>query len=57
MWDSGILYYTNNEDEVNIFLLETRIKQLEFMLDNARACDEKYKHNKQAYTYKFIEKL
>ena len=57
LWDNEILYHTDNEDEINTFLIETRIKQLEFMLDNARAYNEKYKHNKQAYTYKFIEKL
>ena len=56
IWEDKIVYHTDNENEVDTFLLETRIKQLEFMLNNARLNEQKYNNGKQAYTYKHCEK-
>ena len=56
IWESGILYHTDNENEVNTFLLETRIKQLKFMLEDAEIQNTRYSNGKQAYTYKHCEK-
>lgn len=57
IWDREIMFHTDNEKEVDMFLLETRIKQLEFMLNNARLHEQKYNNGKQAYTYKHCEKV
>ena len=57
LWDSGILYHTNNENEVNAFLFETRVKQLKFMLEDAETHNTSYNNGKQAYTYKHCEKV
>ena len=56
IWDREIMFHTDNEKEVDMFLLETEIKQLNFMLENARLQEQKYNDGKQAYTYKFCEK-
>lgn len=56
LWESDILYHTDNENEVNDFLIETRVKQINFMLEDATTHKEKYNNGKQAYTYKFIGK-
>ena len=56
IWDREIMFHTDNENEVDMFLLETEIKQLNFMLENARLQEQKYNDGKQAYTYKFCEK-
>ena len=56
IWEEKIMYHTDNENEVNEFLLVARVKQLEFLLDNARVHQERYKIGKQAYTYKHCEK-
>lgn len=50
------MFHTDNESEVDKFLLETRVKQLKFMLEDATIQEQKYYNNKQAYTYKFCEK-
>jgi len=56
LYENGILYHTNNEDEVTTFLFETQIKQLHFMIENARTQSMKYEIGKQSYTYKFVER-
>ena len=56
IWDREIMLYTNNESEVDTFLLDARIKQLKFMLEDAEIQEQKYNNSKQAYTYKFCEK-
>ena len=50
------MFHTDKESEVDIFLLDARIKQLQFMLEDATIQEQKYHNNKQAYTYKFCEK-
>ena len=57
IWDREIMLHTDNENEVDIFLLDARIKQLKFMLEDAEIQEQKYNNNKQAYTYKFCEKI
>ena len=57
IWDREIMLYTDNENEVDTFLLDARIKQLKFMLEDAEIQEQKYDNNKQAYTYKFCEKV
>ena len=57
IWDNGILYHTDNENEVNQFLFETRMKQLKFMLEDAETQNTRYNNGKQAYTYKHCEKV
>ena len=56
IWDREIMFHTDKESEVDIFLLDARIKQLQFMLEDATIQEQKYHNNKQAYTYKFCEK-
>ena len=56
IWDREIMLYTDNENEVDTFLLDARIKQLKFMLEDAEIQEQKYNNGKQAYTYKFCEK-
>ena len=56
IWDREIMFHTDKESEVDIFLLETRIKQLKFMLENAEIENTRYQTGKQAYTYKHCEK-
>ena len=56
IWDREIMLHTDNENEVDIFLLDARIKQLKFMLEDAEIQEQKYNNDKQAYTYKFCEK-
>ena len=56
IWDREIMLHTNEESEVDTFLLDARIKQLNFMLEDATTQGQKYHNNKQAYTYKFCEK-
>jgi len=57
IWENGILYHTDNENEVNQFLFETRMKQLKFMLEDAEIQNTRYNNGKQAYTYKHCEKV
>ena len=57
IWENGILYHTDNENEVNQFLFETRMKQLKFMLEDAETHNTRYNNGKQAYTYKHCEKV
>lgn len=57
IWDREIMLYTNEESEVDTFLLDARIKQLKFMLEDAEIQEQKYNNSKQAYTYKFCEKI
>ena len=56
IWEEKIMYHTDNENEVDEFLLVVRVKQLEFLLDNARVHQDGYKIGKQAYTYKHCKK-
>ena len=56
IWEEKIMYHTDNENEVDTFLLETRVKQLKFMLENAETYLIRYQNGKQAYTYKHCEK-
>ena len=56
IWDREIMLHTDNENEVDTFLLDARIKQLKFMLEDAEIQEQKYNNSKQAYTYKFCEK-
>lgn len=56
IWDRETMFHTDEESEVDTFLLDARIKQLQFMLEDARIQEQKYHNNKQAYTYKFCEK-
>ena len=56
VWDREITLHTDNENEVDTFLLDARIKQLKFMIEDATMQEQKYNNNKQAYTYKFCEK-
>ena len=57
IWDREIMLHTDNENEVDTFLLDARIKQLKFMLEDAEIQEQKYNNSKQAYTYKFCEKI
>ena len=57
LWDREIMFHTDNENEVDTFLLDARIKQLKFMLEDAETQEQKYNNGKQAYTYKFCEKI
>ena len=50
------MLYTDKESEIDTFLLDARIKQLKFMLEDATIQEQRYNNNKQAYTYKFCEK-
>lgn len=56
IWEDKIMLHTDNESEVDMFLFETRVKQLKFMLENAETHKERYQNGKQAYTYKHCEK-
>jgi hypothetical protein len=56
IWEDKIMFHTDNENEVDMFLLETRVKQLKFMLENAETYLIRYQGGKQAYTYKHCEK-
>ena len=56
IWDREIMFHTDNENEVDMFFLETRVKQLKFMLENAETHKERYQNGEQAYTYKHCEK-
>ena len=56
IWEDKIMFHTDNENEVDTFLLETRVKQLKFMLENAETYLIRYQNGKQAYTYKHCEK-
>ena len=56
IWDREIMFHTDDEKEVDTFLLDARIKQLKFMLEDATIQEQKYNNGKQAYTYKFCEK-
>ena len=56
IWDREITLHTDNENEVDTFLLDARIKQLKFMIEDATMQEQKYNNSKQAYTYKFCEK-
>ena len=56
IWEDTILFHTDEEKEVDMFLLETRVKQLKFMLENAETHNTRYNNGKQAYTYKHCEK-
>ena len=57
IWDREIMLYTDNENEVDTFLIDARIKQLKFMLEDAETQEQKYNNGKQSYTYKFCEKI
>ena len=57
IWEDKIMFHTDNESEVDTFLLDARIKQLNFMLEDAEIQEQKYNNSKQAYTYKFCEKI
>ena len=56
IWDREVMLYTDNESEVDMFLLDARIKQLKFMLEDAETHNTRYQNGKQAYTYKHCEK-
>ena len=56
IWEDNITFHTDDENEVDTFLLETRVKQLKFMLENAETHLARYQNGKQAYTYKHCEK-
>ena len=56
IWEDNIMFHTDDENEVDTFLLETRVKQLKFMLENAETHLARYQNRKQAYTYKHCEK-
>ena len=56
IWEDKIMFHTDDENEVDMFLLESRVKQLKFMLENAETYLIRYKDGKQAYTYKHCEK-
>lgn len=56
IWQDKIMYHTDNENEVDEFLLVARVKQLKFMLENAETHTSRYQNGKQAYTYKHCEK-
>lgn len=56
IWEDNIMFHTDDENEVDTFLLETRVKQLKFMLENAETHLARYQNGKQAYTYKHCEK-
>jgi hypothetical protein len=56
IWEDKIAYHTDNEVEVDTFLFETRVKQLEFMLDNATINKDKYENGGQSYTYKHCQR-
>ena len=56
IWEDKIMFHTDNENEVDMFLFETRVKQLKFMLENAETHNLRYQNGKQAYTYKHCEK-
>ena len=57
IWDREIMLHTDNESEVDTFLLDARIKQLKFMLEDAEIQNTRYNNGKQAYTYKHCEKV
>ena len=56
IWEDNIMFHTDDENEVDTFLLETRVKQLKFMLENAEVHLARYQNGKQAYTYKHCKK-
>lgn len=57
IYERNVVFFTDDENEVNEYLLNTRIKQLEFLLENAKIYKEKFEIGKQSYTYKHIDKI